>query len=47
MTLESGNDSISSLTYIFDVAPIALQAINYIVAFTCVISLCSEGFIAL
>ena len=35
MTLVSVKDSVSSLTYIFHVATIALQAINKIVALKC------------
>ena len=35
MTLESVNDSILCLAYIFDVAPFTFQAINEIVALVC------------
>ena len=38
MTLESVNDSVLCLAYIFNVAPFALQAINKIVALACAFS---------
>ena len=38
MTLESVNDSVLCLAYIFDVAPFTFQAINEIVALACAIA---------
>ena len=43
VTLESSNDSVFCLTYIFDVAPVALQTIYEIVALACAFGDCVVG----
>ena len=45
MTLESIYDSIFSLYYLFDLAPVALQTLYEIVTLTSAISNCIDGFV--
>ena len=45
VTLESINDSVFSLTYIFDVAPTAFQRVYKVIALASAISKCIVGFI--
>ena len=45
MTLESIYDSVFCLPYIFDVAPVAFQAIYQVIILACAFSHCIVGFI--
>ena len=45
MTVESIYDSIFSLSYIFDMAPIAFQRVYEVVTLTSAISKCTAGFV--